>query len=92
MENLSLKNWLKKLKKKNLDFRTAINVITNYKMTEKTKINYNYLGSLLFPIHYIRNQKLQPYSKIEFDEFVAELLFINLSRIIDYIWENKIKL
>ncbi len=61
-------------------------------MTEKTKINYNYLGSVLYPLYYIRNQKLHPYSKINFDESIAELLFTNLSMIIDFLNDNRIKL
>ena len=86
------KELAKKIQNKNMEFRTALNILTNHKMTEKTKINYNYLGSLLYPIYYVRNQKLHPYSKIEFDENIAELVFLSLSRIIDYISENQIKI
>lgn len=82
----------KKIKKRNMDFKTSINTLFNYPMSERTKINYNYLGSLLSPIYYIRNQKLHPYSKINIDENVAELLFVNLSNIINYLYENQIKI
>ncbi|KKM67408.1 hypothetical protein LCGC14_1471400 [marine sediment metagenome] len=86
------KELSKKINKKNVDFKTAMNLINNYKMKANTKINYNFLGSVLYPIYYCRNQKLHPYSKIDIDEFLAELLFTNLSSIIDYLEENKIKL
>ena len=86
------KELAKKIKNQKVDFRNAINSLNNYKMTEKTKINYNYLGSILYPIYYIRNQKLHPYSKIEFDRNIADLIFSSLSRAIDYLSENQIKI
>ena len=61
-------------------------------MSAKTKINYNYLGSVLYPIYYIRNQTLHPYSKINIDESIANLLFTNLSSIVDYLDEYQIKI
>ena len=86
------KELARKIKNQNVDFRNAINILNNHKMTEKTKINYNYLGSILYPIYYIRNQKLHPYGKIEFDENIAELIFNSLSRAIDYLSKNQIKI
>ena len=78
--------------KKDKDFRGAINELTIYKIYEKKKINYNFFGSLLTPIYFVRNQKLHPYSKLGFDKSLSEMLFINLSRVIDNLHENQIKL
>ena len=86
------KELARKIKNQNIDFRNAINILNNHKMTDRTKINYNYLGAILYPIYYIRNQKLHPYGKIEFDENIAELIFSSLSRAIDYLSKNQIKI
>lgn len=81
-----------KIKNKKLGFKNAIETLTHHKISERAKINYNYLGFLLSPIYYIRNQKLHPYSKFTFDKSIAELLFTNLSRVIEYLSMNQIKL
>jgi hypothetical protein len=67
------------------DFKSAVDALMNHK--EKTDINYNYIGSLLYPIYYARIQKLHPYPKVEFYKSYAETLFANLSEIIIYLVE-----
>ena len=57
------KELANKIEKKERDFNGAINTLTHYNLSEKTKINYNFFGSLLAPIYFVRNQKLHPYSK-----------------------------
>ena len=103
------KELANKIEKKDRDFKSAINTLTNYKIYEKKdrgaidtltiykiyekkKINYNFFGSLITPIYFVRNQKLHPYSKLDFDKSLSEMLFINLSRVIDNLHENQIKL
>ena len=78
--------------KKDRDFRGAIDTLTIHKIYEKKKINYKFFGSLITPIYFVRNQKLHPYSTIDFDKSLSEMLFINLSRVIDNLHENQIKL
>ena len=106
------KELANKIEKKDRDFRSALNTLTNYKISEKKngdfkgatntfiihkiyeekKINYNFFGSLITPIYFVRNQKLHPYSKLDFNKSLSEMLFINLSRVIDNLHENQIKL
>jgi len=86
------KELANKIEKKNRDFNGAINTLIHYNLSEKTKIHYNFFGSLLTPIYFVRNQKLHPYSKLDFDISLSEMLFINLSRIIDNLNENQITL
>ena len=82
----------KKINKKTFNFRTAVNNLCNYQMSKKTKINYNYLGSLLWPLYYIRNQKSHPYPLIEFNKYLSSTLFSILSEIIRYISEKGIQI
>jgi len=70
------------------DFKSAVDALMNYK--EETDIKYNYIGSLLYPIYYARNQKLHPYPDVEFYKSYAETLFANLSEIIIYLTEYEI--
>lgn len=86
------KELANKIEKKDRDFNGAINTLSHYNLSEKAKINYNFFGSLLTPIYFVRNQKLHPYSKLDFDISLSEMLFINLSSIIDNLNENQIKL
>jgi len=74
------------------DFRSAVNILCNYDITRKSKINYNYVGSLLWPLYYIRNQKSHAYPLIEFNKYIALTTFIVFSEIIRYVSKNKIKL
>lgn len=60
-------------------------------MSKQTKINYNYIGSLLWPLYYVRNQKLHPYHKINFNRNTADLCFTNLSEIMRYLSEDGIR-
>ena len=85
------KELVKKLKKNPKSFRTALNILVSFNMSKNTKINYNYIGSLLWPIHYIRNQKLHPYHKIKFNKSTMDLCFENLSEIIRYLSSSGIK-
>ncbi len=73
------------------NFRTALNILTNEKKLARKKINYFYLGSLLWPIYYIRNQKSHPYHKIEFDKSTAKIAMENLSSILNYLAKTKFK-
>ncbi len=73
------------------NFRDAINKLTNYPLIKQKKINYSYIGSLLWPIYYIRNEKSHPNPNIEFNKSVAEMTIKNLSTIIDYLAEAKIR-
>lgn len=73
------------------NFRTALNILTNEKKLTRKKINYFYLGSLLWPIYYIRNQKSHPYHKIEFDKSTAKIAMENLSSILNYLAKTKFK-
>jgi len=82
----------KKINKKPSNFRTAVNNLCNYQISKKTKINYNYLGSLLWPLYYIRNQKSHAYPLIEFNKYLSSTLFSILSEIIRYISEKGIQL
>ncbi len=81
----------KKLKKNPKNFRAAINILVSLKMLEHTKINYNYIGSLLWPLYYVRNQKLHPYHKIEFNKYTMDLCFENLNGIIRYLSLKQIR-
>ena len=85
------KEIAKKTNKLIKDFRTALNILVNVKMSKQTKINYNYIGSLLWPLYYVRNQKLHPYHKINFNGNTADLCFTNLSEIMRYLSENGVK-
>lgn len=79
------KELAKKTKKIPRDFHTSVNILTNHKMTSRTKINYNYLGSLLWLIYYIRNEKSHPNPKIEFDKSTSDIVIQNFSTIIKYL-------
>lgn len=73
------------------DFGSAVEALSHYKVTSKTKINYSYLGSLLWPLYYLRNQKLHPYAKIPFNQNICDIIFKILSLIILYISQKGIK-
>ncbi len=81
----------KKAKKKKFkDFRSAVEALTHHEMSQSSKINYVYIGSLLWPIYYIRNEKLHPYQKIEFNEDLAWFTIKCLTEIIKYLGVNNI--
>ena len=73
-----------------LDFGTAIDALSHHKMKKQGKINYTFLGALLWPLYYIRNQALHPYHKIGFSSHLAETLLHNLIEIVDYLIAKKI--
>lgn len=79
------------IKKKPKDFRVAINSLVNKKMSGRVKINYNYIGSLLWPLYYVRNEKSHPYHRIEFNKNTSNLCFSNLSELICYLSSNKVR-
>ena len=60
-------------------------------MKKNAKINYPFIGALLWPLYYVRNQKLHPYSEIEFDKSLCITLLRNLSEIINYLSRNQFK-
>ncbi len=81
----------KKLKDKNCnDFRSAVNKLCNFKPSNKTKINYNYVGSLLWPLYYVRNQKSHAYPLIELNDRVASTIFTVFSEMIRYLSVSEI--
>lgn len=79
-------------KKKFNDFGSAVEALVHIDKNRRTKINYIYLGSLLYPIYYIRNQKLHPYHQIEFDESTARMVLFNISELFKHIIEKDISL
>ena len=85
------KEIAKKTNNKIKDFRNALNILVSFNMSKQTKINYNYIGSLLWPLYYVRNQKLHPYHEINFNGNTADICFTNLSEIIRYLSENGIR-
>ena len=85
------REFAKKAKRKNYkDFGSAVDALTHHKMSQRSKINYVYIGSLLWPLYYIRNQKLHPYQKIEFNAELAEFTIKCLAEIIKYLGVNNI--
>jgi len=73
------------------NFRTALNILINENEIRRKRTNYLYLGSLLWPIYYIRNQKSHPYHKIEFNESTAKIAMENLSAILKYLAKTQFK-
>ncbi len=86
------KEFLKKLKKKFTNFKSAIDCLTNLPKTSRSKINYNYIGNLLHPIYYIRNEAMHPNPEISLNKNTASVVLKNLSGLIKYISINKIKI
>ncbi len=85
------REFAKKAKKKKFkDFGSAVEALTHHKMSQSSKINYVYIGSLLWPLYYIRNEKLHPYQKIEFNKDLAEVTIKCLAEIIKYLGVNNI--
>ncbi len=82
----------KAMKVKFKDFGSAINALVHVKKKRRTKFNYIYMGSLLYPIYYIRNQKLHPYHRIEFNESKARIVLYNISEVFEHLIEKNIKL
>lgn len=80
----------RKVIKKSKNFRSAVDHLCHYKASKKTKINYNYIGSLLWPLYYVRNQKSHAYPLIELNEEVSFTIFTVFSEIIRYLSENEI--
>lgn len=86
------REFAKKLKGKIFtDFGSAVEALSRHKMRKRGKINYTFIGALLWPLYYIRNQKLHPYSKLEFNESLCITLLSNLSEIIKYLSQNQFK-
>ncbi len=84
------KEFAKKACKRQIrQYRDAVNLLCSYKMTKNTKINYPYMGSLLWSLYYVRNQKLHPYSIIQFDKRLAETLLSILTQILHYTVDKK---
>ncbi len=83
---------LKAKKKRFKDFRSAVEALIHVKEKRRTKINYIYMGSLLYPIYYIRNQKLHPYHRIEFNESTARIVLYNISEVFEHLIEKNIRL
>ncbi len=83
----------KKIKKnkKPKDFRTAVNSLVNISMSSRMKINYNYIGSLIWPIYYMRNEKSHPEPLIEFKWEEADICMRNLRKIIDVLSAANVK-
>ncbi|MBA7483636.1 hypothetical protein ES707_19153 [subsurface metagenome] len=86
------KEFLKKLKKQFTNFNSAIKCLTNFKKTSRSKINYNYIGNLLHPIYYVRNEAMHPDPEISLNEITASIVLKNLSGLIKYISINQIKI
>lgn len=78
--------------KKFMDFRSAIEALTHYDPNKRTKIKYIYMGALLWPLYYIRNDKLHPFHQIKFNKSTAELALTNLSKIVKHLSKLNIKL
>ena len=76
--------------KKFKNFRGAVNILCNPEMSRKKKINYNFLGALLWPIYYVRNQQAHSHPKIAFDKSLTEMLLENLTQIVKYLANKKI--
>lgn len=85
------KEFLKKLKKQFTNFKSAVNCLTNLPKTSRSKINYNYIGNLLHPIYYVRNEAMHPNPEISLNKITASIVLKNLSGLIKYISINQIK-
>jgi hypothetical protein len=81
----------KKVKENISNLNSAVNTLCSLKGSNKEKINYKYLGSLLWPLYYIRNQQLHAYPEIEINHLVAKTAFSILSEIVRYLSKNNIK-
>ena len=68
-----------------------MNALANYTPKGKTKINYNLIGNMLYPIYYFRNQASHPDPIIPLDEKIATVCVVNLSYILQYLSKNQIK-
>jgi hypothetical protein len=60
-------------------------------MSGHVMINDNYIGSLLWPLYNVRNEKFHPYHKIKFNKDSSDVCFSKLGELIRYLSENKIK-
>jgi len=85
-----VKKAKKAKKQKFKDFGSAVKALTHHQMSKSSKINYAYIGSLLWPLYYIRNQKFHPYQKIDFNAELAEFTIKCLAEIIKYLGVNNI--
>lgn len=86
------REFAKKLKRETFaNFGSAVNALSQHKMKKRGKINYSFIGALLWPLYYVRNQKLHPYSEIEFKKSLCITLLRNLSEIINYLSQNQFK-
>jgi len=85
------KQFVKKLKQKFSTFKSGVNSLANYKTTGKTKINYTFIGNMLYPIYYLRNQASHPEPEIPLEKKTALVSIENLSYILRYISRNQIK-
>ncbi len=84
------KELMRKLKIPWKDFRGAINALVHKDIT-RSRINYQYLGHLLSPLYYIRNQTHHSEPKIEINETVAEFAIKNLTLILEHIYDKNIR-
>ena len=86
------REFARKLKNQTFsDFGSAVNALSQHKMKKRGKINYSFIGALLWPLYYVRNQKLHPYSAIEFNKSLCITLLRNLAEIINYLSQNQFK-
>jgi hypothetical protein len=85
------KQFVKKLKRRFSTFYSGVNSLANYKPKGKTKINYNFIGNMLYPICYLRNQASHPDPQIPLGKKAALVSIENLSHILRYISQNQIK-
>ena len=85
------KTFLKKIKCKFSNFKPGVDFLANYKPKGTTKINYNFIGNMLYPIYYFRNQASHPDPIIPLDEKTATACIENLSCILQYLSKNQIK-
>ncbi len=85
------KVFLKKIKKRFSNFKSGVNSLANYIPKGKAKINYNFIGNMLYPIYYFRNQASHPDPIIPLDEKTATVCIENLSCILQYLSKSQVK-
>jgi hypothetical protein len=86
------REFARKLKKQTFsDFGSAVDALSHHKMNKKGKVSYSFIGAMLWPLYYVRNQKLHPYSEIDFNKSLCLTLLRNLTEIINYLSQNQFK-
>lgn len=85
------RQFVKKLKKKYSTFKSGVDCLSNHRPKGNSRINYNFIGNMLYPIYYFRNQASHPEPEISLDKTTALVSLENLSYILRYISINQIK-